>query len=138
MRGLIKFCLFSCAFSRQCHEPVTDAEFDSQDCSSPRNDVLILNTREPVNIPLVTNAAGDVDRDIYFSIDNDAEVYESCSLVWQNELYVYGGYSKKRQISKVNACVLEKIGELTFNHNKGDCINVADERIYICFNDKLQ
>lgn len=81
----------------------------------------------------MTNAAGEVDRDFYFTVDNDAEVYNSCSITWHNELYVYGGNIKKTQISKVNACRLEPVGELTFEHNYGDCVNVANEWIYLCF-----
>ena len=93
-----------------------------------------MNTYSASNAPLIINAFGEVDRVFNFSIGNDVEVYHSCSLTWHNELYVYGGNSEKTQISKVTACRLERVGELTFTHNFGDCVNVADEQIYLCFN----
>ena len=98
--------------------------------------MLILNTRETANVPLITNAAGDVDLDFLdFSIDNDAQVYRSCSITWGNDFYVYGGLNQTTQISKVTECRLERVGTLAFEHNQGDCVNVADELIYICFDE---
>ena len=74
-----------------------------------------------------------IDLEFNFSINNDTEVFHSCSITWYNELYVYGGDSKKTQISKVTDCRLEQVGELEFEHKQGDCVNVADEQIYLCF-----
>ena len=101
-----------------------------------RSEVLILSTNNDATVPIITNAAGDVDRDFYFSIDNDAEVSRSCSIVWNNQLYIFGGKSMKTQISKVSNCRLERVGELAFNHAFGACTNVADDRIYLCFDEK--
>lgn len=101
-----------------------------------RSEVLILSTNNDATVPTITNAAGDVDRDFYFSIDNDAEVSRSCSIVWNNQLYIFGGKSMKTQISKVTNCRLERVGELAFNHAFGACTNVADDRIYLCFDEK--
>ena len=81
----------------------------------------------------MTNANGDVDLDFYFSIDDDAEVYQSCSITWNNQLYVYGGKNKRTQISKVTDCRLKRVGTLEFNHEAGDCVNAGDNRIYLCF-----
>ena len=66
-------------------------------------------------------------------MDDDTEVVYSCSITWHNELYVFGGSSMKTQISRVNNCHLERVGNLEFDHSRGDCVNVADERIYLCF-----
>ena len=95
--------------------------------------MLILSTKYAASVPIITNAAGKDDRSIDFSIDDDAEVDESCSIIWNNDLYVYGGKRKKTQISKVTKCRLEKVGTLAFAHSNGDCLNVADEQIYLCF-----
>ena len=67
-------------------------------------------------------------------IDGEAEVFRSCSLTWENELYVFGGNSKQTQISKVTSCRLEPIGQLKFNHHLGDCVNVAGNKVILCFN----
>ena len=97
--------------------------------------MLILNTYSSNNVPILINAAGDVDSDLDFTIDSESEIYVSSSLTWKNDFHVFGSNSKKTQISKVTACRLEKIGELAFPHHLGDCVNVADEKIYICFGD---
>ena len=94
-----------------------------------------MNTAQTASVPLITNAAGDVDFDFYFSFDDDVEVYKSCSIMWGNEVYVYGGDSQGTQISKITDCRLERVGELALKHRFGDCVNVADELIYLCFDD---
>ena len=95
--------------------------------------MLILNTCAANNVPIITNAAGDVNSGINFSIDDDAEVYQSCSITWNNQFYVFGGVNKLTQISKVTNCRLEIVGELAFEYPLGACVNVADELIYLCF-----
>ena len=77
------------------------------------SEVLILltgdvrNVPEVRNVPVLTNAAARDDRDLDFEIDEEAEVYMSCSLTWENELYVFGGQTKVTQILKVTSCRLE-------------------------------
>ena len=95
---------------------------------------MILNTSKAANVPVLTNAAASEADDFNFEIDEKSEVYQSCSLTWQNELFVIGGRSKKSQISKVTSCRLEPVGKLGFNHN-GDCVSVAAEKVVLCFND---
>ena len=60
--------------------------------------MLILSTQEAASVPVLTNAAGRDDKDFNFEIDEEAEVYGSCSLTWENELYVFGGSTKRTQI----------------------------------------
>ena len=93
-----------------------------------------MSTYQPENVPVLTNAAGREDKDFDFEIDEEAEAYYSCSLTWQNELYVFGGNFKRKQISKVQSCRLAPIDELAFSHDLGDCVNVADKAIILCFN----
>ena len=95
--------------------------------------MLILSTREAASVPVLTNAAAREDKDFDFEIDEEAEVYHSCSLTWQNELYVFGGETKRTQISKVQSCRLKPIGQLAFEHSFGDCVNVASINIVLCF-----
>ena len=91
-----------------------------------------MSTKQ-ASVEIITNAAGKDDRLIDFSINDDAEVDQSCSIIWNNDLYVYGGNERKTQISKVIKCRLERVGTLAFHHSNGDCLNVADEQIYLCF-----
>ena len=92
-----------------------------------------MNTYNAANVPVLTNVAGD-EKDFNFDVDGEAEVFRSCSLTWENELYVFGGNSKQTQISKVTSCRLEPIGQLKFNHHLGDCVNVAGNKVILCFN----
>ena len=65
---------------------------------------------------------------------DDTQVYLSCGLTWRNQHYIFGGSSKKTQISTIRNCKLEVVGQLSFNHYMGACANVADNQIYLCFN----
>ena len=103
--------------------------------ASPKTDVLVLSTYNKVNVPIITNASGRDDRNFYFMMGNNTEVRYACSLTWRNQHFVFGGNSQKTQISMINICKLERIGQLDFNLNYGGCTNVAENRIYLCFND---
>ena len=84
-----------------CHANCPDG------CPCPDYDcqrtVLILNTKDATNVPVLTNSAGLEDREFHFAIDNDVEVTYSCSITWQNELYVFGGHLKRTQVSKMTS-----------------------------------
>ena len=45
------------------------------------------------------NILGEVDDDIDFTYDANTEVYNSCSASLNNEIWVFGGNSKKRQVN---------------------------------------
>ena len=66
--------------------------------------------------------------------DQDTEAYCSCSISWQNQFFVFGGSSQRRQISKLIGCELTRVGTLDFDHYRGGCANVADNQLYLCFN----
>ena len=67
-------------------------------------------------------------------IGSDSEIRGSCSVTWQNVFYVFGGNTKKRQISKLDGCELKSVGTLEFDHNLGSCSNMNDNMLYLCFN----
>ena len=67
-----------------------------------------------------------------FSYSIDTEVEHSCSIVWNNEMYVFGGLSKVNQISKVENCQLNLIGQLNFRMHKGACTKFRSS-ILVCF-----
>ena len=56
-------------------------------------------------------------------------------MTWKNELFVFGGKFKKTQVVKVTSCRLELVGQLEFEHRFGDCVNVANNQVILCFND---
>ena len=104
--------------------------------ASPKTEVLVLNTYNKANVPIITNASGREDRNFYFLYDENTEAVHSCGLTWRGQYYIFGGSSKKTQISKVIGCQLKLIGELSFDHNHGACASVADNKIFLCFNDE--
>ena len=62
------------------------------------------------------------------------EVENSCSVTWKNELFIFGGFRERQQISKLEGCSIRKIGDLGFNHVSAACASVSDNIIYLCFN----
>ena len=103
--------------------------------ASANADVLILNTYNINNVPVVTNAAGLDDRNICFEFGDDTEVLYSCGLTFRNNYFVFGGGSFETQISQIIDCQLKRIGTLAFDHRQGGCANVRNNLIYLCFND---
>ena len=93
-------------------------------------DILILYS---YGVPVLTNASGKDNRDVNFVIDDDVEVDASCSLTWRGEHFVFGGENKRNQIAKIIGCELKNVGELPFEHRYGGCANMADNRVYLCF-----
>ena len=83
---------------------------------------------------MITDQNGDEDWNMFFLYGNGTEVYHSCSIVWNNEMFVLGGETEKRQISKIYQCELKRIGDLSFEHDNGGC-TVALQSIILCFGD---
>ena len=56
---------------------------------------------------------------------NNVEVVSSCSLIWHGDFYIFGGSSKKTQMSKLSKdhCKLERVGTLSFDFYTGACTN---------------
>ena len=89
-----------------------------------------------------------------FKINEDTEVYYSCSSVLNGEVLVFGGYNtsnnRKKQvklnlrliqryliskISKIDGCELKRIGDLNYEFTMGACgtFLYPEERILLCF-----
>ena len=64
---------------------------------------------------------------------DSTEADESCSINWQNQLYIFGGSQLKRQISKLNGHKMERVGSLAFDHDYGSCSVMNNQFIYLCF-----
>ena len=98
--------------------------------------VLILSTYKS-NKAVITDGNGKEEypvNDFMFMFGTNTEAAYSCSVTWRGELFIFGGYAEKRQISKLNGCKLERVGSLTFDHYFGACAVVNnDHTIYLCF-----
>ena len=104
--------------------------------ASPKTNILILNTVNTQNVPIITNRYGLEDRNFYFMYGDETEVHGSCGITRRNQQFIFGGISKKTQISRINGCKLENFGQLNFNFLSGACANVANSKIYLCFHNQ--
>ena len=75
---------------------------------------------------------GKQSTSLNFKISDDTKVVESCGITFNGQFFIYGGYSNKRQIAKVNGCSLETVGSLEFDFFSGGCTN-ANNQILLCF-----
>ena len=92
--------------------------------------VLILNTEERTNSPLLTDINGGETKLSDFSMGDDTSVHGSCSLTWQNDMYIIGGReSYSRQISRIQRCRLARVGSLDFPLELGGCTGTALDNI---------
>ena len=83
---------------------------------------------------LLLDATGRQDQVDCFSPDQFKEAYWSCSLTWQNQLYIFGGQSRKQQIKILSDRSLQVVGYLKFDRKFGACTNLANKKVYLCFN----
>ena len=64
-------------------------------------------------------------------IDTSSAATEGCSVLWKNEIYVFGG-AKFSKISRISDCGLKDVGNLDFDFAKGSC-GVTRNFVYLCF-----
>ena len=95
--------------------------------------VLILNSYDEWRPAMLINGSGKRQELSCFEHDDISEAYKSCSLVWENQLYIYGSRDHKRQISKLNKYHLQIVGTLPFNLQRGTCTNMAGRKLFLCF-----
>ena len=68
---------------------------------APLTNILILNTEEDANLPIITDLSGADKKIRNFVFGENTSVYGSCSITWQGEMFVLGGRNDPRQISRV-------------------------------------
>ena len=101
-----------------------DPSFDS---------VLVVNSKGS-NLPLLTDLHGKHDPNLYFEFGENTEVDGSCSIVWQNQIYIFGGHYKHYQVSRVDNCVLHGIGNMAISHVNGACAAIEQKNlVLLCF-----
>ena len=109
---------------------MTGCPCPNYDCPSLKKSILVLNDpgyKKPK--ALLLHVDGGADFDIKFD-SNGISVFAACSIVWDNEMYIY----KKTDISKVASCKLEKVGTLPFRFSYGGC-TVTNNQVFLCFLD---
>ena len=63
-----------------------------------------------------------------------AEAYGSCSINWENQIYIFGGKNQNRQISRLDGFRILRIGVLAFSHwSVGACSVMGNKFIFLCF-----
>ena len=86
---------------------------------------------------MITNANGKADENFYFRLGENTSVYQSCSMMFKNQFYIFGGEilygGDNRQISRLSECHLQRVGTLDFTHHAGACTAVSDTKVYLCF-----
>ena len=48
-------------------------------------------------------------------------------------MYFFGGSYHRTQISRIDGCLLNRIGDLPFRMDEGGCANINNEKIILCF-----
>ena len=67
-----------------------------------------------------------------FTIADDVEVDRSCAVTYQDQFFVYGGDTHRRQIAKVTNKSLRNVGSLPFDFRLGGCSSTTNN-IILCF-----
>ena len=64
---------------------------------------------------------------------NGQEVWASCPVTHQNQQYLFGGYTNKKQVLQLDNCELNPIGNIPFNFYSGGGVSLGG-LIILCFN----
>ena len=123
--------LISCPCNANCSNGCPCPNYE---CTKPKSAVLILNTANDLNIPLITDMDGRVEP-VNFQYGPFTEAEGSCSIVFKGRAFVYGGagIEQWRQISVVDSCQLTRVGTLPADMSYGACTTIGEELIYLCF-----
>ena len=81
---------------------------------------------------ILIDSAGNQQELWCFQHDFNTEARGSCSINWENQMIVFGGFDERRQISRLDGVRLNRIGTLAFDHNNGAC-SVMNNQIFLCF-----
>ena len=83
---------------------------------------------------MLVNSVGEQEELTCFDQDSSklVETHKSCLVNWKNHLFIYGGETETRQISRLTGHSLERVGNLTFDHSGEACCVMANQFIFIC------
>ena len=97
------------------------------------SNILVLNTRQSANQPMIVFGEGGSTTSFNFTYERNTQSAYSCGLIYRNEGFIFGGSSYKTQISRIENCGLNRVGDLEFDFYAGACTNYIDEQIFLCF-----
>ena len=108
---------------------------DGKSCKGP-DSVLVLYGPKPATLMnTVLNYRQTLDCLVteHSMTGTDYPSRSSCSITWQNTLYIFGGVQKTK-IARLDGYRLNYLAkDLGFEHNKGACSVMNDEFIFLCF-----
>ena len=84
---------------------------------------------------MLINSKGEQKESACFERDYTTEADGACSINWNNQLFIFGGFTYGRVISRLTGHKLEDVGSLDFDHRYGSCSVMKDKFIYLCFNE---
>ena len=99
-----------------------------------KDSILVLNSRSGWKPAMILRFSGEQQELACFERDDTTEAYASCSITWNNQLFIFGGLNNRRQISRLTGHKLERVGYLSFDHSNGACSVMANKFIFLCFN----
>ena len=123
----------------QRNEEISEQDFELLNKIYPGGDVdvreksvLVLNSEYGWNPAVLIDSKGNNEELTCFERDSKTEAYGSCSINWQNQMIVFGGFHEMSQISRLDGYKLKRIGNLDFDHSAGAC-SVMNGEIFLCF-----
>ena len=84
-----------------------------------------------ITTPVLVNSAGEQQEITCFEPDENTET-SPCSIIWKSHLFILGGATHKRQISRLIGHRLKRVGKLSFNHDE-TCGVMGNKYIFLCF-----
>ena len=85
----------------------------------------------------IFSVLGNLNELMDFVYEDETEVSGSCSAILNGEMFVFGGWDEKRQISKVENCTLKRIGTLPMDFRSGACNTYQGRKgewhVLLCF-----
>lgn len=107
---------------------------ESYNCDDQRflasQEVLVLNSWNGWKPAVLADSGQNLG---CFERDAETEAFWSCSISWENQMYIYGGHSERRQISRLEKLKLKRVGHLLFDHQNGACSAMGNDYIFLCF-----
>ena len=97
--------------------------------------ILALSSRNGWQPAILLNTAGEQEELSCFERDDTTQAEFSCTVNWKNQLFIFGGRSEKRQISRLTGHRLKRVGNLTFDFYDGACDVMANQYLFLCFGD---
>ena len=96
--------------------------------------ILVLNSSGGWKPAMLLNSEGAQKELACFERDKYTQAFHSCSIIWNNQLFIFGGNYNRRLISRLTGYKLEKANSsLSFDHEQGACSVMANSFVYLCF-----